>query len=98
VTRSRVLASASIRELPVHRPSKLAAEHHERVVEHAALFQVLDQRSRALVDVLGLPGELRRQIPVLIPTDMTHLNKSDAPLFHPASQQAIAGKGSGLLR
>src|SRR5262245_61077181 len=43
------LSSASIPELSIHCSPKLAAKHHERVVEHAALFQVLNQRRRALV-------------------------------------------------
>ena len=42
------------RALRVNRTPELASPDHQRVVEHAALLQILDQRRRRLVSLLAL--------------------------------------------
>src|SRR5262245_2417587 len=53
--------------LAVDGAAELAAPDHQRVVEHAAAFQVANQRRRGLIDILALPANLTRQIAVLVP-------------------------------
>src|SRR5437879_6203311 len=62
--------------LAIDRSTKLAAPDNECVVEHPALFQILDQRSASLIGVLRLAGKLLRQICVLIPAAVKKLDES----------------------
>ena len=62
--------------LPVRRAAELAAPNHERVVEHAALFQILYERGRSLVGIPALFDELCRQVDVLIPARVHKLDES----------------------
>ena len=55
----RVVASACdtgrrlIRAAP-----KLCGEHHQRILQHAPLFEVGQQRGGRLIDIIGLPSKL----------------------------------------
>src|SRR5207245_707838 len=74
--------------------AKLAAPDHERVVEHAALLEVLDQRGGRLIGVLALNLELRRQVLMLIPAGVNELDIAHAAFRQPPGQQAMTGKGT----
>src|SRR5215831_19119494 len=56
--------------LAVDRASELSAPDHQRIVQHAALFQVLNQARRGLIRTLGLQHDVSWQVVVLIPTPM----------------------------
>ena len=73
-----IAAIAFIRNAPlrINGPSKLATPNDQCVIKHAALFKVLNQRPRCLVNVLALIGEVLGKILVLIPTAMEDLNKA----------------------
>ena len=48
--------------LAIYGAAEFAAPDDQRVVEQAALLQVLDQRGRGLVGVAALAGDLPRQV------------------------------------
>ena len=74
------------------RPAELAAPDHQRVVEQAALLQVLDQRRAGLVGVLAILLEIRHEVAVLVPRLVEQLDEPDAPLDQPAGEQAVVGE------
>src|SRR6185503_9997823 len=84
-----VPAEARLREVALHehRPAELAAPDDQRVVEQAALLQVLDEGGRRLIGVTALDGELRGQIVVLIPASVDELDEADAALREAPGQQ-----------
>ena len=53
--------------LAVDRSSKLTAKDHYRVLQHAPLFQVLDQGDGRLIHALAVCGEFLGQVAVLVP-------------------------------
>ena len=83
--------------LRVDRPAELAAPDDQRVVEQAALLQVLDQGGRGLVGVVALAADLLGQVAVLVPAHVIELDESHAALGQPAGQQAIGGVAAGLV-
>jgi len=89
---------ARARGLSIHRSSKLAAPHDKRVLEHPPLFQVLDQRRRSLVDIVGTISDQLGQVVMVIPAPMRQLNESHASFSQPPRQQAIASEGSRRAR
>ena len=84
------------RALGVDRASKLAAPHYQRVVQHATLFQVLNEGRRRLVGLLALGADLFRQIAVLVPPAMEELDESHTALGQPPRQDAVRGIAAGL--
>ena len=56
-------------DLPLRerRPAELAAEHHERVVEQTALFQVHHERCARLVDLGAAHGEALLDRKMMVP-------------------------------
>src|SRR6516165_3403454 len=80
-------------ELPlaVHGPAELSAPQDQRIVQEAALLEVLDQGGRGLIDVLALAADLPGQVAVLVPAAVHELNEADAALDHAAGQEAVAG-------
>ena len=78
--------------------SKLTAEHDEGIVQHAALFEVLDETVAALVHVMALLGEIVREIAMLIPAAMEDLHKPDATLHEAAGHEGAVGKGAAVPR
>ena len=47
--------------LAVNGASELAAPNDQRVVQHAALLQILNQRGRGLIDILAALRQIFRQ-------------------------------------
>ena len=81
------------------RPAELAAPDHQRLVEHAALLQVLDERGRSLVDLRGGPLDVLFDHAVMVPVAMVELDEPHAPLGQPPGQQAVgAERAVGALR
>src|SRR5262245_4504441 len=85
------------RALAVHGAAELASPDDERVVEQAALLEILDERRGRLIDVEALAANLPRQIAVLVPAAMHELNEADAALDHAARQEAVAGKAAVVV-
>ena len=80
--------------LRVGRPAELAAPDDERLVEHAALLEILDQGGRRLVDVAGHLGQLVLQAAVVVPVAVVELHEAHAFLGEAAGQQGIAREGA----
>src|SRR5438093_12174230 len=83
--------------LAVNRAPKFAAPNHRRVIEHAALLQVHDQRGARLVRIFALLANAFRQGVVLVPAAMIKLDEAYAALGHAAREETIIGEGAGLL-
>src|SRR5579872_918992 len=56
--------------LAVNGAAELTAPYDQRVVEQAALFQILHKSSRRLIGVTALQGDILRQLHVLVPSAM----------------------------
>ena len=61
----------------------------QRVVEHPALLQVLDQGRGALVDLPAVPATCSLIAAVVVPVAVVELDEPDPALGQPAGQQAI---------
>ena len=92
------VVSLGQRSLGVNGSAELSAPDHKRVVEHAALFQILHQRSRRLIRLLALPPNLFWQIAVLVPSAVEQLNKSDAAFRKSSREDTVGGKRARLAR
>ena len=64
----------------------------ERVLEHASLLQILNERRRPLIDLLGQFGMTPREIAVVIPSSMVKLNETNTAFREPTRQNTIGGK------
>lgn len=62
---------------------------HQRVLEQAALLEILDQGRRRLVDRLGHDPDVLGQVAVLIPALVVQLDESHVALGEPPRQQAV---------
>ena len=72
------------------RAAELAAPDDQRVVEHAALLQVLDQRRRAAWSTsLAVPAMSLLDVAVVVPVAVVELDEPHAALGQPAGQQAV---------
>ena len=80
--------------LAERRAAEFAAPDDERVVEHAALLQILHERRRRAFGVVALLLELREQVAVLVPAGVHQLHEADAALQQPAGDQAVVGEGA----
>src|SRR5205809_509613 len=56
--------------LAVHRSSEFPAPNDERLVQHAALFQVLNQGGGCLIDFFAAFRKILRQVAVVVPIAM----------------------------
>jgi hypothetical protein len=54
--------------LGVDRAAELAATNHQRVVQHASLFQIFYQASGRVIDVFALETEQLGKVAMLVPT------------------------------
>src|SRR5438105_13662372 len=68
--------------LAIGGPSEFTAPNDQRVVQQAALLEVLHQRRAGLVGVPGLFFNAFGQVAVLVPPAMVELNKTHAALGH----------------
>jgi len=55
--------------------AKIAAPDDERVIKHASLLQIADQRGTRLVGFFALPRDILRQRAMLVPAAMKKLNE-----------------------
>ena len=77
------------------RAAELGGPDDERVVEHAALLQVGEQRGDRLVDVLGERGVLVHvavRVPVARGAGVDQLDETHAALGEPARDEALPGE------
>src|SRR5262249_42320892 len=81
-----IAAAAPLRH---RRAAELAAPDHQRLVEHAALLEVGDQRRRRAVDLLSLEDEIVLHVRVVIPVAMIKLDEAYASLGETPRQQAV---------
>ena len=82
--------------LAVDRAAELAAPDDERVVEHPALLEVLDEGVAGLVDVLALAPHAARKVGVMVPVVMVDLDEADASFHETAGHQHAVGEASAL--
>src|SRR4051812_31877040 len=84
----------------IHRsPSKFPTPHDERVVEHASLFHVGDQRSGGLIRLLAFAGKRLGQIvdrtaPMHVPAPIKKLNKTHSAFDQSSGEQAVICKAA----
>src|SRR6266498_5381634 len=78
--------------LAVNRAAELAAPNDQRVVQHAAGLEILDQRRTGLVGVLHLLADPVRQVAVLVPAAVIKLDKPHVAFGHAPGQEAVVGK------
>ena len=75
------------------RAAELAAPNHERVVEHAALLEVGDQRgARPGRPTRHSSGDVRSDVVVEVPIAVIEVNEPHAALGQPAGEQAVVGE------
>src|SRR5947207_11180807 len=86
------------RALRVDGAAELASPHHQRVLQHAALFQILDESGRGLIRLKTLPANLFWKIVVLVPAAMKQLDEAHATFGQTPRENAIGGVGSWLAR
>ncbi len=82
-------------------PAELGTPHNQRIVEHAAGLQVLEQRRGGLIEDRGMHRILilDRLVAIPVADSLTHrvgaveqLDETDAPLEQAPGEQAIAGE------
>lgn len=78
--------------LAINRTSKLTSPNHQRIIQHSSLFEVTEQSGTRLIHDATLTPDVFRQVSVLVPLTNENLGESDAPLCHPASQQAVGSE------
>src|SRR5215467_1419155 len=76
--------------------SELTAPDHEGIVEHTALFKILDECRTGLIGLVGLVANTRGQIAVVIPALMIKLNEAHAAFGQAPSEKAVGGKRTGF--
>jgi hypothetical protein len=67
-------------------------------VEHAALFEVLDERGDGLIGHAGVVAEFVVEIAVMIPARVHDADKAHAALHEATCEQAVGGEGLVLSR
>ena len=84
--------------LRVDGAAEFAAPDDQRVVEHAALLEILHQAPAALIDVAALARQHLGQVGVDVPAAMIDLHEAHAALDQPARHQAGVGERAALAR
>ena len=96
-----VVVAAAVRvpknALAKNSAAEFGEEHHQRVFEEAALFEVVDEGGGGLVDVAALVGELAFDGDVLVPAAVEELDEADAALEQPAGHEAVGGVAAGFV-
>ena len=84
------------RALRVRRAAELAAPDDERVVEHAALLEVDDQRGGGLIGFARTGWRMPSgRVAVVVPALVVELDEAHAALGQPAGEQAVGGERAG---
>ena len=89
-----VVVIAAVAALRHRRAAELAGPDDERVVEHAALLQIGDERHAGAVDLLRLEGDAFLHAAVMIPVLVIELDEAHAALGQATREQAIRGEGT----
>ena len=76
------------------RATELRGKDDERILQHAAGFEVLEECRGWLVNVVTLVGQLARECHVLIPAAVKELHEPYIAFEQAAGQQAISGVGA----
>ena len=87
-----MMVAAVVAALDHRRPAELAAPDDQRVLEHPALLQVLDQRGAGLVGLLQFFFRSFTRLPCWSHDSWKICDEPDAPLEQPAGQQAGIGE------
>ena len=86
-----VIATGALRH---GRAAKFTAPDNESVFEHAALLEVADEGSGALVDESRRGVDAVFDSTVVLPAAVIQLDEPDTALGNPAGEQAVGGKGA----
>src|SRR5687768_13597037 len=73
--------------LRVNRPPELAAPDQQRVVQHAALFEVLHEAVTRAIDVLALARQMSGRVGMHIPAVQPDLHEARATLEEPSRRE-----------
>ena len=85
-----MIAAVALRH---RRAAEFAAPDDQRVVEQAALFQILDQRRRSPDRLRSRDhGNVALDVAVMIPVAVIELDEAHAALGQPPRQQAVGGE------
>ena len=91
-----VIAADSLANFAHRSAPELAPPDHQRVLEQAARFQVLDQSRTGLIDVAADMVQVARQglagDAVVVPVGVIKLNEADAALDQTTGKQAVVRK------
>src|SRR5207237_1301094 len=82
--------------------AKLGGPEEQRVVQHPALFKVLEKRGDRLIQDPGLLGMIVHDVLMGVPVDsrraecasMVDLHKPDSPLQQTAGEEAVPGEAA----
>ena len=77
--------------------TKFAAPDDKGVLQHAALFQILNETGRGLVGFLALFGNAAFETAVLVPTLVIELDEFHPALGHASGHEAIVSKAAGFF-
>ena len=79
------------------RTAELAAEHHQRIFQQAALLQILDQTRRGLIDLLAAHGKALLDRQMVIPAHGKQGLVFHAAFGEPARDETVTREGAGLV-
>ena len=82
--------------LTINCTAEFAAPDNERVIKHAALFEIAQERGGALICIAALRGHAFGGITVGIPSAMIKLDEPHAALSQAACKQTIVGVAAGF--
>ena len=74
--------------------AEFTTEDDEGVFEHAALFEIFDERSTGLIDILAVLFEASDEAAVLVPGFVEEFDKADASFDESTGEEAIVGEGT----
>ena len=78
--------------------TEFAAEKNESILEHAAHFQIAEQRGDRLIDLGAAFGQTFVNGTVMVPTRLIDLDEADTSLGETPREDALTGVlGSGLV-
>ena len=83
--------------LAVDRPTELSAPDDQSVIEHTALFEILDEGVAGLIDVLALAGHAACEIAVVVPVVEVDLREAHAAFGEAAGHEHAVGEGARFL-
>ena len=91
--RIRMMVAPVVPALHHRRAAEFPTPDNQRVLQHAALLQILHQSRARLVGVDAVLLDVLHQIAVLIPGFVEQLHVAHTALHQPASHQAVIREG-----